>query len=263
MAQRRGQEHPAQQELFNAVFRGGSLDQIATIVEAHPEHVFGGLLGSALQYVCYRDRPLEIIKYLHEKVYQQGISTGTVPDKLRFFVDFRCDSDNAVDVVKFLVNSSPSYVDPNDEKAFAYRVVHELCKTYPGTRLMDFMVKKYPEALTMAVYDGELPLHVRARYCAKYGVNSTPEHDLGALVDACPVALLVKNCKGKTPAQACPEGEVEHRRYLEERQTQVTAVIEDMRSELSIIAEQYYIPEAVQGQIWAFVFPDFVPCWKE
>lgn len=177
-----------------------------------------------------------------------------------FRTAFSHDSDNAFEVTKFLVNSNPFYVHGEDN------VMIQFLRARRGSaRLMDFMIEKYPAASSTADCEGWLPLHVLALFCilGDHNKGSTPEHCFGALIDDCPFALLAKNSDGKTPAQVCSADNVEHRRYLEEREGHIVELTEAIRVELSIAAVQYDIPEAVQEQIWTFVFPNFVPCWTK
>jgi len=99
------------------------------------------------------------------------------------------------DVIKTLIAEAPEILMAKDGMQRS-TPLHVLLKYKPPTKddhdLFDFMLAKFPEALTMLDRHDETPLHVACRSGITKGL-------IERLIKMCPEAIVIRNFHGKAP----------------------------------------------------------------
>mmetsp|Transcript_22779 Transcript_22779/g.37735 ORF Transcript_22779/g.37735 Transcript_22779/m.37735 type:complete len:294 (-) Transcript_22779:96-977(-) len=265
--------------LMAALRDGAPCHEIRAIVESHPRPPIRFDAGTAgLHYACSFGASLEIVKYLYEKD-PHSITSGP-PGGLAIHDACRSRSKDAIAVLQFLIDANPSSVLV-DNDPWGRHLLHYVCQWNQGSHLMQYLIKQYPEALTMKDKQGYLPLHCRRTLMNQHCERTVdPLSYLTPLVDANIFTVLAKNGVGKRPSQVSrpkitwmfppmsikkmPDNkeDIARSQYLREREQCALHTVRAIKETLCEVGTHFQVPEAVTQIIWIFALPGYIS-WKD
>jgi ankyrin repeat protein len=154
-----------------------------------------------LHYACRGKASLEVIRYLLElepdAIKAPGLR-GMLPLHEACRSNTRRSESETLKVIQYLVSKYPDAVKTTDME-WGFLPLHAALGRCPGRfpSVMEFLIKRYPKALTIETKTGQLPLHLA---CAR----ETPVKVIQCMVKQYNASIVARDNKGKLPLEiAC------------------------------------------------------------
>lgn len=177
-----------------------SLEVVKMMVDRYPDsvkHVSTPSGFTALHSAARAGARLNIIDFLVE-TYPEAVSMVDKYGNTPFWEAVRSEScllPDAETYLNHLLQFDPNvlkFINPES----GGNVLHRAAYNYRSPDIARFLVKRYPEALTMTNHQGDLPLHTLLRT----GAPGLPPEMVAMFADPFPVAVMrVADSDGKTP----------------------------------------------------------------